>query len=156
MNERTVFSMKKKISEKGYKHLRFSNFSLSPSHILGISFLWVSRHLKIIFFAFLSFPTHYGSCINGNSKIGAHVRSYHCYLMCFRHLIRSREDTNPIFIFGKDILSFIVAQHVLSYHLIYEPFSAQLAATFKDWLGEGKRKKWRVKNRLIPFECWKE
>ena len=30
-------------------------------------------------------------------KIGAHVKSNLCYLICLRHLIRSRAVTNPVF-----------------------------------------------------------
>ena len=35
--------------------------------------------------------------LDGNSEIGAHVRSNLCYLSCLKHLIRSRIDTNRIF-----------------------------------------------------------
>ena len=35
--------------------------------------------------------------LDGNSKIGAPVRSNFCYLICLRHLLRSREVTNPFF-----------------------------------------------------------
>ena len=34
---------------------------------------------------------------DGNSEIGAHVRSILCYLICSRHLIRSRAVTNRNF-----------------------------------------------------------
>ena len=34
--------------------------------------------------------------LDGNSEIVAHVRSKHCYLICLRHLIRSRTVTNRI------------------------------------------------------------
>ena len=42
-----------------------------------------------------------------------------CYLSCFKHLFRSRAVTNLIFFFKNGIFSFMPAQHVLSYHLIY-------------------------------------
>ena len=35
--------------------------------------------------------------LDGNSEIGAHVRSNLCYLTCFRHLISSRAVTNRFF-----------------------------------------------------------
>ena len=35
--------------------------------------------------------------LDGNSKIGAHIRNTICYLICCRHLIRSRAITNLIF-----------------------------------------------------------
>ena len=34
---------------------------------------------------------------NGNCEIGAQVRGSICYLICLRHLIRSRTVTNPFF-----------------------------------------------------------
>ena len=37
------------------------------------------------------------SILDGNSRIGAHVRSNLCYLICLRYLIRSRAVTNRIF-----------------------------------------------------------
>ena len=55
--------------------------------------------------------------LDGNSEIGAHVKSNLCYLICSRHLICSRADTKRIFI-RKPLLSFVRTQHVLSYHLI--------------------------------------
>ena len=51
--------------------------------------------------------------LDGNSEIGAHGRSNFCYLICLKHLIRSRAGINLIFPF-----SFIRAQHVLRYYLI--------------------------------------
>ena len=55
--------------------------------------------------------------LDGNSYIGAHVRSNLCYLICLRHLIRSKEAQNKIFVsFTKYLFSFMRAQHVLSYH----------------------------------------
>ena len=35
--------------------------------------------------------------LDGNSEIGAHVWSNLCYLICLRHLIRSKTVTNLIF-----------------------------------------------------------
>ena len=43
-------------------------------------------------------------------------------MIFLRHLIRSREVTNRIF-FGKDLFFFMLAQHNLSYHLIFGPCS---------------------------------
>ena len=61
--------------------------------------------------------TKFGSTMmltsDGNLEIGAYVRSDVCYLICVRHLIRSRLVTNR-----KDLFSLMRAQHVLSYHLI--------------------------------------
>ena len=48
--------------------------------------------------------------LDGNSEIGAHARSNLCYLICVRHLNRSRGVTNPFY--------FMRAQQVLGYHLI--------------------------------------
>ena len=57
--------------------------------------------------------------LNFNSVIGAHVRSTICYLICLRHLIRSRTVTNrQDNCFRQDLSSFMHAHHALSYHLI--------------------------------------
>ena len=57
----------------------------------------------------------------GNSEIGAHVLwSKLCYLICLRHLIRSRAIANRIFFLRKD---FMRAHHVMSYHLSYVPLA---------------------------------
>ena len=53
---------------------------------------------------------------DGNSEIGAQVRSNLCYLIYLRHLMRSRGVTNRFFFSHKNFLSFKRAQHVLSYH----------------------------------------
>ena len=49
---------------------------------------------------------------DGSSEIGAHVRSNFYYLICVRHLIRSRAVT----FFPSN-----VRQHVLDYHLMQVP-----------------------------------
>ena len=56
--------------------------------------------------------------LDGNSVIDAHVRSNRFYLICLRHFISSRTVTNRFFFLRKDLLSFMRAQHVLTYHLI--------------------------------------
>ena len=56
--------------------------------------------------------------LDGNSEIGMQVWSYLGYLTCLRRFIRSRAVTNLIFFSREDLLSFIHAHHVLSYHLI--------------------------------------
>jgi len=38
--------------------------------------------------------------LNGNSEIGTHVKSNLCYLICLRHLIRSRVVTNRNLVFS--------------------------------------------------------
>ena len=53
---------------------------------------------------------------DGNSEIGAHVRSAVGNLICWRHLFRSTRFIK--FIFRTNLFSFARAQHVLSYHLI--------------------------------------
>ena len=53
--------------------------------------------------------------LGGNSEIGAHVRTNICYLICQRHLIRSRAVTNRIFFSSKRP---IFLQRVLSYLLM--------------------------------------
>jgi len=56
--------------------------------------------------------------LDDNSE-GAHVRSYFYYLICLRHLIRSRAVTKIVLFFSrKDLVFFMIAQHALSYHLI--------------------------------------
>ena len=46
--------------------------------------------------------------ILGNSEIGAHVKSSLCYLICLRHLIRSRAITSQIFFSKKtNFLSYV-------------------------------------------------
>ena len=39
-----------------------------------------------------------------------------------RHLVTSKESSNPELFFGKDLFYIIQAQHVLSYHPIYIPW----------------------------------
>ena len=46
--------------------------------------------------------------LDGNSEIGAHVKSNLYYLTCCRHLIRSMIVTNLIFVLRKDIFAFHV------------------------------------------------
>ena len=57
--------------------------------------------------------------LDGNSAMNAHKRSNLCYLTCLKLLITSRAVTNRIFIDQKYLLSFMCAQHVLSYYLSY-------------------------------------
>ena len=47
------------------------------------------------------------SKLDGNSEIGAHVRSNLCYTICLRHLIIWRAFTNRIFFLRKDIFFFM-------------------------------------------------
>ena len=56
--------------------------------------------------------------LDGNSKIGAHVSSNLCYFICLSNLIISRTVKSRIFFSGKIYFFFMLAQHVLSYHLI--------------------------------------
>ena len=52
--------------------------------------------------------------LDGNSEIGAHVRSNFCYLIRLMHLTRSR-----IGFFSPNLPIFLMrALHILSYHLI--------------------------------------
>ena len=51
--------------------------------------------------------------VDGNSDIGAHVRSYLCCMICLKHIIKSKAVTNRGFP-RKIVLSFMRAQHVLS------------------------------------------
>ena len=60
--------------------------------------------------------------LDGNSEIGAQVRSNICYLNCIKHLIRSRAVTNRTPTPRKDQFSFMHAQHVLRYHIIWVPW----------------------------------
>ena len=53
-----------------------------------------------------------------NAEIGAHVRRNICYLICSRHLTRSRVVTSQIFFVRKVLFSFMRAQSVLNYHII--------------------------------------
>ena len=53
--------------------------------------------------------------LDGNSEIGAHVRSNLCFLICLRRFIKSREVTNLNLFFGKGPVSFMRAQYI--YHL---------------------------------------
>ena len=59
-------------------------------------------------------------------KIGAHIRSTTCYLICLRHLIRSK--ANRIFFLRNDLFSFMRTQHVLSYRPILVPRAGPGAA----------------------------
>ena len=41
-----------------------------------------------------------------------------CYLICLSHLVRSRAFTNLILVSENNLIYFMGAQYVLSYHLI--------------------------------------
>ena len=56
--------------------------------------------------------------IDSNQEISAYAWSNLCYLTCLRHLIGSRAGTNRTFFLRKDLILFMRAQHVLSYHLV--------------------------------------
>ena len=63
---------------------------------------------------------HFTGC---NIEIGAYARSNICYLICLRHLIRSRAVTNWIFSSSEiPYLTFMRAQHAQSYHIICVPW----------------------------------
>ena len=64
--------------------------------------------------------------LDGNSEIGAHVRSELYYLICLGHLIRSRAVTNLLRTY---LFSLMRAPNVLSYHLILVPW-------WQDWSGK--------------------
>ena len=53
--------------------------------------------------------------LDGNLEIQARVRSNHCYLFKAFYLI-DRSHTSDSFL-RNDLFSFMLAQHVLSYHL---------------------------------------
>ena len=53
---------------------------------------------------------------------GSHVRSHICYLICVRPFFRFRAGTNWIFFLRKDLFSLMLAQYILSYHLIQVPW----------------------------------
>ena len=61
----------------------------------------------------------------GISEIVAHILCNFYYLICFRHLIISRAVTYQICFLRKDLFSFLFAQNVLSYHLIYKYHGAR-------------------------------
>ena len=56
--------------------------------------------------------------LDGNSERSANVRSNLCYLICLRLSIKPRRVTKWIFFLWKYPFSFMLARHVLSYHLI--------------------------------------
>ena len=58
--------------------------------------------------------------VDGNSEIGANVRSNLCSLISLRHLIGSKTLTNRIL--KKKTFAFMREQHVLSYHLTCAPW----------------------------------
>ena len=53
-----------------------------------------------------------------SQKIGAHVWGTLCYLICLRHLIRSKTVTNQILFLRKDLFSYMRAQHELASSII--------------------------------------
>ena len=61
---------------------------------------------------------HMGSAMDGNSGIGAHVRSNLLFdlFMAFYKIRRSRKSD---FCFSGDLFSFMHAQHFLSYHVLW-------------------------------------
>ena len=56
---------------------------------------------------------------HGSPEKGAHIRNNLCHLIRLRHLVRSRAVTDWIFFFPKELSSFMRAQHILSYYLIW-------------------------------------
>ena len=66
---------------------------------------------------------------NGNSEIDAHVRSNLCYLICSRHLIRSRPVTDQISFSIINLFFFMDTQDVLSYHLTKVPWFRKIIPT---------------------------
>ena len=54
---------------------------------------------------------------DGYLEMGAQGSSNLCYLICLRHLIRSKAVTNLTFYPKRPI--FLPAKHVLSYHINY-------------------------------------
>ena len=69
-----------------------------------------------IWFFYYLWPIEHMVLPDGNSEIGAHVRSNLWCLRCSRHLINSIAVTNRIFFFfKKDLFSFMRAQQVLSW-----------------------------------------
>ena len=76
----------------------------------------------------------------GNSEIGAQLRSNLCCSISLRHRIRSRAFTNRISILRKDLFSFIRAQNVLIYHLLVPSISLFTSSTLQK-----KRKEWNRK-----------
>ena len=59
--------------------------------------------------------------LGGNLEIGEHLWSDIGYIICLRHLFRSRAFTNWIFSPKRPVFFFMCAVHVLSYHLINLP-----------------------------------
>ena len=57
--------------------------------------------------------------LDGNSEIGVHARNDACYLICLRHLFRSRLVTNLKLFSRKELFFLLRAQYVLSYHIRY-------------------------------------
>ena len=57
--------------------------------------------------------------LNGNLKIGEHVRSDLGYQIWYRRFLRLREVTNLIFFSQKNLFSCTPTKRVLSYRLIY-------------------------------------
>ena len=54
-----------------------------------------------------------GIYIRCSSEIRAHLRINRCYLICIRHLIMSREVTNPIFFSNKNYFPLCVRNMIL-------------------------------------------
>ena len=66
---------------------------------------------------------------DGNSEIGAHIRINLSYLICLRHLIKSRSVTNRIFFFSKKPifliyfeLPFRISDWVFTIYFFYDQF----------------------------------
>ena len=73
----------------------------------------------------LEIGTHVSAVCTRSSKVlykmGHYFLTYSSNLFCLiylRHLIKSREVTNRIFFYEKNLFSFMRAQNVMSYHLI--------------------------------------
>ena len=71
------------------------------------------KDLECLFFAVRSLDLNMVIILYGNSEIDTRVRGNIYYLICLRHLIRSRPVTNRIFFLRKDLFFSMCARHLL-------------------------------------------
>ena len=72
-------------------------FSIHKAIIINFANLWWYINVYILYIKRNIFPPHSSATalrLDGNSEIGAHVKSLLCYLICVSHLIKSRAVTD--------------------------------------------------------------
>ena len=124
-----VFSLKSNpLPRSGIRNKKFTeNFIVPPMENSwgknGGAFFFRAHSIKLRdwlwkFSVFSELIDREGSALVLVYQMVTQKKSSLFYLTCLSHLIRTRADTNPMFFLRKELFSYMLAQHVLSYHLI--------------------------------------